>query len=257
MNMLDELKKIGLSEYEAKVYLALLELGSATAQEIATKSGIKRTTIYVQIEALMKMGLVTSFEKETKNKTAKTFFRAEDPEHLKSLVENEKRQAEEHKNLLNSVLPGLGSLYLSQSQRPRVRFFEGLEGLKTMQDAVLKTKTNKKEIIGISSVDDILTIFPKQADEYIPRRVALEINSKLIYTSTQGHFLKETDKQMLRESHFVEPSKFPFSVDLNIYGDITAISALRGTKPFGVIIESKEIADSMRAVFNLAWEGTK
>lgn len=256
--MLDELKKIGLSENEAKVYLALLELGSATAQEVAEKSGVKRTTIYVQIEALMKQGLVTSFEKESsRGKAPKTYFRAEDPEHLKNMVENEKRTAEEHKNLLNNLLPGLGSLYVSQGQRPRVRFFDGLEGLKAMQDEVLKAKTNKKEIIGISSVDDILAIFPKQTDEYIPRRVASGINSKLIYTSKNGNFLKESDKQMLRESHFVEPSKFPFSVDLNIYGDITAISALRGTKPFGVIIESKEIADSMRAVFNLAWEGTK
>lgn len=92
--MLDELKKIGLSENEAEVYIALLELGSATAQEIAAKSGIKRTTIYVQIEALMKMGLVTSFEKEmSKGKAPKTYFRAEDPEHLKNIVENEKRQA--------------------------------------------------------------------------------------------------------------------------------------------------------------------
>lgn len=256
--MLDELKKIGLSENEAKVYLALLELGTATTQQIADKSGIKRTTIYVQIEALMKAGLVTSFEKETtKGKAAKTYFRGEDPEHLKNLVENEKKQAEEHKSMLDSVLPGLGSLYLSQGQRPRVRFFEGLEGLQVMQNEILKTKTDAKETMGISSADDILILSPKHAEDYAPRRVELKISSKLIYTSKRGPFLKDTDKQMLRESHFVPTDKFPFSVDMNIYGNLTAIASLRGAKPFGVLIESKEIADSMRAVFNLAWEGTK
>ena len=82
--MLEELKKIGLSENETRVYLALLELGGSTAQEISKKAGVKRATTYVQLEALMKFGLVTSFEKapERKNGAQKTFFRAEDPEHL-------------------------------------------------------------------------------------------------------------------------------------------------------------------------------
>src|SRR3989338_8163639 len=124
--MLDELKKIGLSENEAEVYITLLELGSATAQEIATKSGIKRTTIYVQIEALMKMGLVSSFEKEMNNgKVPKTYFRAEDPEHLKKIVGKERALMAERESMLEKILPGLGKIYLSGGDRPRVRFFEG------------------------------------------------------------------------------------------------------------------------------------
>jgi hypothetical protein len=69
--------------------------------------------------------------------------------------------------------------------------------------------------------------------------------------------MKESDHEMLRESRFIDPVKFPFSVDINIYGLVTAISSLRGDKPFGVFIESAEIADSMRSVFNLVWEVTK
>ena len=69
--MFDELKKIGLSENETGAYLALLELGSATAQDISKKSGIKRATTYVQLEALMQLGLVTSFEKTQRLKVAR------------------------------------------------------------------------------------------------------------------------------------------------------------------------------------------
>ncbi|MDP2669131.1 MAG: helix-turn-helix domain-containing protein [bacterium] len=254
--MLDELKKIGLSEHEAKVYLALLELGSATAQEIAVKSGIKRTTIYVQIEALMKMGLVTSFEKETnKSRVSKTYFRAEDPEHLKNLVKRAKNSAAEQENMLESILPGLGKLYVNAGDRPRVRFFEGLAGLETMLDEFFKIKSDKKEILAITSVDDILHLSPSHLEKSIPQRVKLGIHSKLIYTSQKGDFHKNTDKEMLRESKFVAPEKFPFSVDINIYGDSVGISALRGLKPFGIIIESKDIANSMRSVFSLAWNG--
>lgn len=244
--MLDELKKIGLSENEARVYLALLELGSETAQEVAKKAGVKRATTYVQLDALMKMGLVTSFEKEKK-----TFFRAEDPEHLIKIAEREKKLARERESALEEILPGLGKLYLSSGERPRVRFFEGVEGLKTMNSEFLKS--GAKEVYAALSLDDLTKLFPSAAAELAPKRVRLVIQSKLIYTTSKGASLKASDKEMLRESRFVPPAKFPFSCDLSIYGHSVSISALR-EKPMGVIIESKEMADSMRAVFLLAWE---
>ena len=57
--MLTQLKHIGLSENEAKVYLAMLELGPSPVLEIAAKAGINRPTAYAQIESLKKMGLVS------------------------------------------------------------------------------------------------------------------------------------------------------------------------------------------------------
>ena len=52
--MLDEkqLKSLGFSEKEARVYLALLELGPSTTTEIARKSKINRTTGYDILESL-------------------------------------------------------------------------------------------------------------------------------------------------------------------------------------------------------------
>ncbi len=257
--MLDELKKIGLSENEARVYLALLELGSATAQQISQKSGIKRATTYVQLEALMKLGLVTLFEKspERKNGAPKTFFRAEDPEHLTKIVERAKKTEEERGKTLSEILPDLGKLYLSAGERPRVRFFEGIEGVKTMLSGTFKIKTEAKEILGITDLDSALQIFPKLAEEYAPERVKHNIRSRIIYTGSQGPLLKKTDVAMLRESRFLPKNKFPFSGDISIYGDEVVISAIKSAKPFGVIIESKDIADSLRAVFELAWQGAE
>jgi len=251
--MLDELKKIGLSDNEAKVYLALLELGSSTAQEIAKKSGVKRATTYVQLEALSKMGLATLFEKapERKNGAPKTYFRAEDPEYLSKILEREQKTTNERSQALKEILPELGKLYLSSGERPRVRFFEGIEGLRTMQNEFLKSK--EKEIFSFSSADDMLRIFPKHPSEYSPRRVKKGIFSKLIYTGSAGKILKESDPEMMREAKYVPPERFPFTCDVAIYGNRVAVSALR-KKPMGVIIESQEIADSFRAIFNLAWE---
>ena len=46
------IKDIGLTENEAKIYLANLSIGPATAINIAKEAGIIRTTAYSVIEAL-------------------------------------------------------------------------------------------------------------------------------------------------------------------------------------------------------------
>ena len=256
--MLDELKKIGLSENEAKVYLALLELGSATAQDISKKSGIKRTTIYVQIEAMMKHGLVTSFEKEmNKGRAPKTYFRAEDPENLKRVVEKEKSTMKEKESALAGILSDMVKLYVSSGERPRVRFFEGVEGLRVIQDEVFKIKASPgEEIKAIAPPDEVAKIFPSHPQEYASRRIKKGIKVKLLYTSSQGDFLKKFDKDELRESRYIPPEKFPFSCDIGIYGDSVAISNL-SKKPFGIIIENKDVANSMKTMFSLAWEAAE
>lgn len=257
--MLDELKKIGLSENESRAYLALLELGPATAQEISKKSGIKRATTYVQLETLTKLGLVTSFEKAPKNKNGanKTFFRIEDPEHLAKIIEREQKLASERDRALKEILPELGRLYLSSGERPRVRFFEGIEGVKTMLKETFKIKPEEKEVVAIISLDEFLELFPQLSDEYTPERVRRGIKSRVIYTSSHGPILKEFDAKLLRESRFLLKEKLPFASDINVYGNEVAISVVKGTRPFGVILESKEIADSVRALFNLLWESAQ
>ena len=253
--MQEELRKIGLSENESKVYLALLELGSATAQQISEKAKVKRPTTYVELEALMKMGVVTTFEKAgKKDGPTKTLFRAEDPEYLKNIIEREKKKSVERERVLGDVLPDLGKLFLASGERPRVRFFEGVEGLESMNSEFLKSKT--KQIEAVTSLDEILNLFPHHLDEYSPERVKKGIKSKIIYTYSGGPIFKKNDKQMLRDSRYIPKDKFPFSFDFYVYENRTAISVLRG-KPFGIVIESKEIADSMRSVFNLAWEAAE
>src|SRR3989338_3257042 len=166
--MLDELKKIGLSENEAKVYLALLELGSATAQEVSKKSQIKRATTYVQLEGLMKLGLVTTLESPPSRNGGgtKTFFRGEDPEHIKKIVEREKSAIADRERTLRNLLPELGKIFLSSGERPRVRFFEGIEGIKTMLGETFKIKPDSKEVLAIISLDEFLKIFPRLTEEY-------------------------------------------------------------------------------------------
>lgn len=253
--MLDELKKIGLSDNEAKVYLALLELGSSTVQKISEKAGVKRPTTYVEIEALMKMGVVTTFEKAgKKDRPTKTLFRAEDPEYLKNIIEREKKLAVERERTLGDVLPELGKLFLAAGERPRVRFFEGVEGIYTIQEELLNSKI--KSVKGVTSLDSLFKTFPKHTNDYTDRRIANGIRSRLIYTSSQGAILKKNDSEALRESRYIPKEKFPYTLDgdITIFGDCVAFSVLNKSRPYGVVLESPEIANTVSIVFNIAWE---
>jgi len=46
-----------------------------------------------------------------------------------------------------------------------------------------------------------------------------------------------------------------FDNEMNIYNDKVALIHLDKGKEYGVIIESKEIADMHRMIFDMAWKG--
>ena len=243
--MLNQLKNIGLSENEAKVYMAMLELGPSTMLQIAGKAGINRPTAYAQLESLKKRGLVSMV-----SKGKKSLFAAEAPNQLESMLEREEKDIELKKEELGRVLPDLATMYNLGGEKPVVRFFEGIEGLMKMQDEFLKSK--EKMIYAIAAMDDVLKVFPNQKKAYAPRRVAKGIRSKMLYTSSAGVMFPPHDEQMLRETKFVSPDKLPFSADITIWDDHVAITSVRG-KLSGVIITHPEIANSFKNLFNLLW----
>ena len=85
MELAYELQKIGLSHKEAKVYLANLELGQSSVQNIAKKASVNRATTYVILNSLIEKGLCSTF---MQNK--KTFYAASDPEQLETIFETQK-----------------------------------------------------------------------------------------------------------------------------------------------------------------------
>ena len=241
-----QLKDLGLSENEAKVYLAMLELGPASVIDISKRAGVNRPTAYVQIESLKKMGLVS-----TQTKGKKQLFIAESPDQLEFVIDRELNEVKRKKEDLKKILPDLENLHRSSGVQPQVRFFEGKEGLLRMQENVLKS--NAKEILAIASADQVLDIFPAHLEDYSIRRIKKGIKSRLIYTGSKGPILKEKDPASLREAKFVSPEKMPLSGDLAIYGDSVAISAFTG-KISGVIIDHPDIANSFRNFFELIWQ---
>src|SRR3989344_6900127 len=105
------LEYLGFSPKEAKIYLALLELGEASVIGISKKAGIKRTTIYNLLPDMLKRGIVTAAARGQR----KVYF-VEDPRALKTdLVEKTK--------IIDSILPELSAIQNIIPYKPRITFY--------------------------------------------------------------------------------------------------------------------------------------
>lgn len=57
-NVVDHLVRLGMSEYEARAYVATVTLGEGTVKEISVESGVPRSRAYDVMEQLAKRGFV-------------------------------------------------------------------------------------------------------------------------------------------------------------------------------------------------------
>ncbi len=245
--MLKELQDIGLSEKEAKVYLASLEIGRATADQLAKHAKIVRSTTYVQIDALMKMGLMSTYEEGKK-----TYFAPESPGYLKRIFELKRKEFEAKELELDGFLPELLQKFEGAGERPLVRFFNGKEGITAMREETLELKPDE-EIKIIYSFDSLLKIYtPEELRPYTTKREKRGIRVRSIYTRKDGP-LEKSDITSNTQRRFITYDKMPLSSDFFIFNNKVGLMAMSGSV-FGVIIESQEIADSFRTIFSLIWE---
>ena len=236
------LKESGFLDKETAVYMAILELGRGTVAEISRKAGINRSTGYVTLDSLAGKGLVSISGKEPKQEYA-----AESPEKLALYMNAE---ADKKKNLAKEVgelLPELVSLH-HVGDRPRVRFYEGSAGLEAVYE---NTLTSSEDIYSTSTYEDMHDILPNYFDTYYARRAKKGIFVHTFVADTPlAHVRRANDKKEFRDTVFVPGGEYPVPTDIEVYDDKVMIASWK--EKLGIIIESKEIATTLRSVFRLA-----
>ncbi len=241
------LVEIGLSDKEAGVYLGLLELGRGTVSQISRKANINRTTGYDILDTLAQKGLVSISGKEPKQE-----YTAESPENLSTFIAHEIQTKHEALRKTESLIPELKSLH-NVTDRPRVRFYEGIEGLTQVYEDTL---TSHETIRAFATVDDMHAALPNYFPKYYKRRASAGIEIRAIIPSTEiGKERALRDKEEARESALVPADKFYFSPEINVYDNKVMIASWR--EKLGIIIESSEVADAMKKIYELAWAEAK
>ena len=131
MSLIKDLEKLNLNKKEAKLYLALLELGEANLQTIADKAKLKRTTVYDVLDSLKEKGLI-----RLTSRGKRIYYYAENPKVIE-LVFQEKI------NKLQNILPELLAMANLIEKKPKIQFFEASKVLKIFTETRLNIKAKK------------------------------------------------------------------------------------------------------------------
>jgi sugar-specific transcriptional regulator TrmB len=238
--LLNILESTGFPHAHAQLYLAGLQLGSAPASEYAKATGINRITAYNMLEEMVRLGRFT-LVKKVRGK----WYAPVAPEYLAV-------EARKNADALHRTLPELRSLRGSKERRPHVRFFEGWEGVRHIYDDTLAAKS---EILNFANSAVVRKFWPAYDEDYVAERVKRGIHLRGIAPDdAAGRKVHGEDREKLREIRLVPAKDFDFTNEINVYDHKVAICSF-ASQPhmFGVIIESKEVSETQRQIFEMAW----
>lgn len=236
----DDLLDFGLDQKESRLYLALLELGEASVLQIAQKSGLRRTSVYHLLDSLKGRGLVGTITKQRKR-----HYFAQNPKKLES-------ELEEKKITLKKMMPELMSLANLIDRKPKIQYFEGIGGIKSVLDNELNSNSteffgwcteNYQEVLG----EDYFVNY------FIPKRKEKKIFFRYIYPITEHFkFLQTLEVKNFWKVKLMDFSEFNVETDIVLYGK-TKISLISYTEKIAMIIESPRIFNTLKAIFEAQW----
>ncbi len=238
-----KLASLGLDEKEQRFYLAALQLGSAPVTEIANRAGVTRTSGYDLLERLERRGLVNQI-----NGNGARHVVAEDPSVLIS-------HWEQTRGILDTLVPELRSLFNAAHNKPRIRFYEGAEGIQKVLWETLECQSGT--LLGILSMHELLEVpGVKGMQDYIAERVKRGIKLKVLRSaSRETGPIWPASAEELRELRFA-PDTIDLGMTMYIHDNtVSYVSSKR--ENYGLVIESREFAELNKGLFHGLWTISK
>ncbi|MFH1704894.1 MAG: helix-turn-helix domain-containing protein [Patescibacteria group bacterium] len=234
-----------MSEKEAGVYLAMLELGPASVQDIAKKAEVNRATTYVILEALKKRGLVTGIERDKKN-----LFAAESPERILGMIAEELNRVKNKEGSMQEIIPSLMAIFKAVEDKPRVRYYEGEGGIKSCREAQLELARSCRFCCTYIHYDKNVVAAAKVHEKERLKMSSGRLKVKILYSIEDGvdipMFCPNVElKQLPKHTP-------PFHGELNVFDNFVILATAK-TKPIGVILESGDFAGLCKSFFELLW----
>jgi len=237
------LRRFGLTDKEISVFLASLELGQTTVNEIARKSNTFRTYCYDILKSLMEKGLVRYFIR-----SGVKYYETVEPEKLIDILQETEDQ-------ITSILPELSSIRGSTTKKPGVQFYEGKEGIKTIHEDIIKNKP--EEVLVYGNTGKHYEVMEWYFPRYIRERVKNKIKARVINERSKltEEMIKKTEKEELRKTRFF-PKGISFPTIKYIYGNKVAMLSF-DKDVVGIVIDNKNLAEGERQAFELLWKAAE
>ncbi|MDO8516533.1 MAG: helix-turn-helix domain-containing protein [Nanoarchaeota archaeon] len=238
------LEELGLSETEARVYLALIDTGSSLAGPIIKKTGLHRGTTYQILQRLKEKGLVSSIIQGKKQ-----YFQPVNPERLMDILKQRQEKLEE-------ILPNLKAKLKASEEKQEVTVYSGVKGIRSLMDKILEdlNPEGKYYDFGVSGL--FKEIMKEYWDIWQKKKRKYKIKSYVIFNEE----VKKKNPQLLKdyygEARF-HPKEYSSITDTIIYKDFVILFIWTAKPPIAVVIKNKGNADSYKNQFKLMWKYSK
>lgn len=244
MPEIDVLEDLGLSEAEAKVYLALLETGSTLAGPIIKKTGLHRGTTYQILQRLIEKGLAGFVIK-----AGKRYFEAANPERFMALL----REKEEK---LNEILPALKQKKEMGAEKQEVNIYSGYKGIKTACENILEELKDGGEYLDFGVSGLFRQVMGPYWDIWQKKKRKYKIKSKCIFNEE----LKQANPELLKDYYGqarFHPKEYNSPTDTIIYNDTVVLFIWTAKPPIAIVIKNKENTDGYRNQFRFMWKAAE
>jgi sugar-specific transcriptional regulator TrmB len=247
---MSNLRQLGLSEYEEKIYISLLKIGASDARRISSESKVPPTAVYPNLKSLTEKGLVQSILGEV------TMFEALDPIiSLKSFVEKKKNTLESHLDEAQEEIEQIKSNAYYDAKKESIKVSKGLEI--SAEWFIQQSKKSKKEILVMGwkftskrNKIELLRTLKKIAEE---RKELKLITNDLDFKT--NHTVNEI-KKMGHEVRHYPSNNFSIVIIDGKETKITLKNKEKGDRT-NIIIEDTDLSTSLRDYFLTVWKKAK
>ena len=240
--MISELTKLGLTLNEAKVYFALLNLGSTNAGEIIKKTKLHRNIVYDNLEKLIEKGLVGFvLIKNIKH------FEVASSEELKEYVNRKREEILNEEKIMKELLPQIEKLKISSERKQEATIFRGKKGLKTILEEITKIKS---ELLVFGTGWGMKESMGSYYEQWHLKLKLNKVKCKILLPENKKRdFLNPFIAKYLSEKEVI-PST------IAIYED-KVLNIIWGEEPIAILIISEKASQSYKNYFELLWKTAK
>jgi len=243
-----ELEKLGLTRNEAKTYVALLELGSATATPLTRRAGIHASKTYAALDGLLAKGLASYVVRD-----GRRVFHAEEPTNLLEFLAEKKRKIDEEEREAKKIIAELSGRRGAAKETDEVLTYKGAGGLKSLYKKIYSTLRSGEThyVFGAPrNANELIEDFLVNANR---KRARKGIELKIIYNSDAREFGKKREKLRLTQVKYFHGAGFTAPTCFEVFSDYTAIYYVTPNDMKCFVLRNAEIARSMRNFFEIIW----
>ncbi len=235
-------KKLGFSDKDMEVYLALLRLGPSSVRKLAEMSQLNRGTVYESLKWLQNEGLVDLYEKQSKQ-----LFVAENPTRLQDMVTERAGDLKEAEKKVREAIPELQSIYDRGGDQPVARYFGPEEIGKILEDVLKVCEEQHESVYRVYSAAGVREHLYEQFPSFSDARIAKNITVRVIALGEGGELRGLDERKWLSVTTAVPTFIIIFP------GKTAYISLDAKHEPVGVVIENRGVYETQKAIFDHVW----